>query len=160
VGSLFSRILLTGDTEAVEEEYMSACLYSGSLTVIRGPDEAITRCVHSASRRSWCPWFPYYVSTHISGCPPPFVHSMNVSGNSHSTHDERGVPAHVEVVPMDVCGDLDAPVEQRYPATLSTSGSRSVSLAYLALSTKTATARAASVVSRPTVMFPVNPSTT
>jgi hypothetical protein len=35
---LFSRILFTGDTEATEEEYMSACLYSGPLTVIRGPD--------------------------------------------------------------------------------------------------------------------------
>jgi hypothetical protein len=33
VGSLFSRITLTGDTEATEEEYMSACLYSGLLTV-------------------------------------------------------------------------------------------------------------------------------
>jgi hypothetical protein len=30
---LFSRILLTGDTEATEKEYMSACLYSGRLTV-------------------------------------------------------------------------------------------------------------------------------
>jgi hypothetical protein len=35
VGSLFSRILLTGDTEAIEEEYMSACLDSSPLTVIR-----------------------------------------------------------------------------------------------------------------------------
>ena len=92
MGSLFSRILLTGDTEAVEEEYMSACLYSGSLTVIRGPDEKLACCVHSASRRSWCPWFPYYVSMHISGCPPPFVHSMNVSGNSLSSCVEREFP--------------------------------------------------------------------
>jgi hypothetical protein len=138
---------------------VSACLYSGPLTVIRGLDEAITRCVHPASRRPWCPWFPCYVSTNIVGCPPPFVHSMNVSGNSLSTHDERGVPAHVEVVPMDVCGELDLPVEQRYPATLSTSGSRSVSLANLALSTKTATAKTASVVSRPTVVLLVNPRT-
>jgi hypothetical protein len=105
VGSLFSRILLTGDTEAIEEEYMSACLYSGPLTLIRGPDEAITRCVHSASCRSWCPWFPYYVSTHIAGCPPPFVHSMNVSGNSPLIVGREGVPAHVEVVPMDFGGD-------------------------------------------------------
>jgi len=34
---LFSRILLTGDTEATEEEYMSACLYSGPLIVISVP---------------------------------------------------------------------------------------------------------------------------
>ncbi len=52
VCSLFSRILLAGDTEATEEEHMSACLYSGPLTVTRGSDEAITRCVHSANRRS------------------------------------------------------------------------------------------------------------
>jgi hypothetical protein len=71
---------------------MSACLYSGPLTVIRGPDEAITRCVHSASRRSWCPWFPYYVSTRISGCSPPFVYSMNVSGNSRLSWVDRGFP--------------------------------------------------------------------
>jgi hypothetical protein len=37
VGSLFSRILLTGDTETTEEEYMSACLYNGPLTVINVP---------------------------------------------------------------------------------------------------------------------------
>jgi hypothetical protein len=105
VGSLFSRILLTGDTEAIEEEYMSACLDSSPLTVIRGPDEAITRCVHSASRRSWCPWFPYYVSTHISGCPPPFVHSMNVSANSPLIVGREGVPAHVLDIHRDVSGD-------------------------------------------------------
>jgi hypothetical protein len=96
---------------------------------------------------------------HISGCPPPFVHTMNVSGNSPLIVGREGVPAHVEVVPMDFGGELDAPVEQDYPATLSTSASRGVSLAYLALSTKTATARAASVVSRPTAMFVVNPRT-
>jgi hypothetical protein len=92
VGSSFSRIPLTGDTEAIEEEYVSACLYSGPLTVTRGPDEAISRCVHSASRRSWCPWFPYYVSTHIANCPPPFVHSMNVSGNSPINVHREGNP--------------------------------------------------------------------
>ncbi len=63
-------------------------------------------------------------------------------------------------VPMDVGGHLDAPVKPHYPMTLLTSASRGVSLANLVLSTKTATARAASVVSRPTVMFLVNPSTT
>src|SRR5918994_5509219 len=49
--------------------------------------------------------------------------------------------------------------EQHYPATLSTSDSRGASLANLVLSTKTATARAASAVSRPTVMLRVNPRT-
>jgi hypothetical protein len=135
----------------------TCCLYSGPLTAIRGPDEAIARCVHSASRRPWCPWFPCHVSTRISDCPPPFVHSMNVSGNSLSTRDERGVPAHVEDVPMDVGGDLDAPVKLHYPVISPTSASRGLSLANLVLSRKTATARTASAVSRPTMMFLVNP---
>ena len=100
-----------------------------------------------------------YISTRISGYPPPFVHSTNVSGNSPlSVGRERKSPL-ASQVPMDVCGELDVPVEQRYPATLSTSGSRSVSLANLALSTKTATAKAASAVSKPIVMFLVNPRT-
>jgi hypothetical protein len=99
------------------------------------------------------------MSTRISGCPPPFVHSTNVSRNSPLSVGREGVAAHIVDVLIGVGGDLDAPVEQRYPATLSTSGSRSVSLANLALSTKTATARTASVVSKPTVMFLVNPRT-
>jgi hypothetical protein len=37
---------------------------------------------------------------------------MNVSGNLLSTHDERGVSAHVVDVPMDVGADQDAPVKQ------------------------------------------------
>jgi hypothetical protein len=126
-------------------------------SLIRGQDEAITRCVHSASRRSWCPWFPYYVSTRIAGCPPPFVHSMNVSGNSPLIIGRERVPAYVVDVPMEVGGDQDAPVGQHYPVISPTSDSRGVSLANLVLSTKTAMARAASVVSRPTKMFLVNP---
>jgi hypothetical protein len=100
-----------------------------------------------------------YKSTRTTGCPPPFDYSMNVNGNFPLIVVREGVPDHVVYILIDVCGELDAPVEQRYPATLSTSGSRSVSLPNLALSTKTATARTASVVSRPTVMFLVNPRT-
>jgi hypothetical protein len=70
----------------------------------------------------------------------------------------QGVPAHVSEVPMGVGGDLRRSLEQLYPVTLPTWDSRGVSLANLILSTKTATARAASVVSRPTMMFLVNPS--
>ena len=81
---------------------------------------------------------------------------MNVSELPLIVGRDR-VPAHVVEVLMDVGGDLDAPDEQRYPAALPTSDSRAVSLANLVLSTKTATARAASVVSRPTKMFLVNP---
>jgi hypothetical protein len=71
----------------------------------------------------------------------------------------EGVPADVVDVPMDVSGDPDAPAKPHYPATLSTSASRGVSLANLVLSTKTATARTASAVSRPTMMLLVNPRT-
>jgi hypothetical protein len=58
-----------------------------------------------------------------------------------------------------VGGDYDASVEQHYPVILPASDSRGDSLANLILSTKTATTKAASVVSRPTVMLLVNPRT-
>jgi hypothetical protein len=50
-------------------------------------------------------WLNKYVSTRISGCPPPFVHSMNVSGNSPLIVGREGVPDYVVDVPMDVSGD-------------------------------------------------------
>jgi hypothetical protein len=46
-----------------------------------------------------------YISTHISGCPPPFVHSTNVSRNSPLIVGRKEVPARVVDVLIGGVGD-------------------------------------------------------